>query len=169
MGTTASRLDQLPTLHAKRVEIARRIARARMWEEVAQRDLCQLGLTPTEAQTFIDGVNPRRMSLEDYLYARHIVDVRRDVRSALSRYDTEADPGITEDDLLHAAARDVAAGADPFTVKGRLTVELALRGLPELLLPFHRDMGFWESLDDEKAHYDYLRSLPRADLPTIEE
>lgn len=163
-----SRLDDLASVHEKRVEIARRIARARMWEEVLQRDLSQIGFTPAEAQTFIDGMTPREMTLDEYRYAMHILDVRKDVRSALSWYDIDIDPNQSEDDLFHWAAREVADGMDPFTAKGHLTVELALRGLPEVLLPFYSDPEFWDSLHNERAHYEYLRSLPRADLPTID-
>ncbi len=163
METTAQATRPLCSLE-RRVEFARRMARARNWEEGTQRDLAQLGIAPDAAQSLIDGRVLRTMDLDVYRDARHVIEVRKHMREWLSS-DREVDPTPGEDDLFEATAEAIAGGSDPFYEKALLTARLASRGLAEPLLPWVMDREFWDSLDDAEALRDYLYSLPRTEVP----
>lgn len=153
--------------HDVRADIARRYSRGRGWEDATRRQLAMVTLDPRAAQAYIDGIVLHDMPLEIYLDARHILEVRHDLRRRLAEDPAPSTP-TTEDELIREAARRVAdEDEDVFAVLADLTDELTAQGHPELLTLKRPDPGFWDAQASTDDFYAYLQDMERMWLPEV--
>lgn len=152
-----------------RAEVAIMYARGRDWEESTRRYLAQVGVDHRSAQSLIDGYTVGGMPVDTFLDAVEIIRIRRRLKERLTAALGSVEPDDTsEETYLRRAAENVADGrADAFTAMSDLTYDLTTHGYAERLVPPNRDPEFWSSQYDEQDFVDYLKTLPRADIPTV--
>lgn len=158
--------------HQWRVYAARRISRARDWNESTRRDLAQLGLSHEEGQTAIcSGELPEWADEYTRKHVQRVLSLRRALRGHLRLLERlgHYPPPRAEEILLLEAARQIARGARVFAARADLTVALTSSGHPERMLPNTYEQDWWDVLRSrsEVLLYDYLRSLSRTDVPDL--
>ncbi|MGO2632390.1 MAG: helix-turn-helix transcriptional regulator [Galactobacter sp.] len=149
---------------ARRVEASARLSRFRYWEESLQRDLTQIGFTPAEAQTFIDGMTPKQMPVWQFNDACSILEEHRRLHRELSHV-AMAETFRTEADIVEAAASSIESDSNPFSVKTDMTIQLISHGFSEFLLPFEYSPEFWASRRDKHHWASYMLRQERIDIP----
>lgn len=148
----------------EQVRSARLWARYRCWEDSTHRDLIQLpGFTYPMAWAAVAGEPLTGVGAQAAAESRRIVELHHQMRD---RLDTALSPvvdGRTEQDLVAEAAWWAVLRQDLFSARIDLTVELASRGLSEIVLPGRHDPVFWDAVDssDEGRLARYLLESER--------
>lgn len=117
-----------------RADVAMIVTRGRAWRDALHRDLAQLGLEWPDADSLMEDCSVGGMDLDLYWRAQRVIGEHRDMQEALFHAGRIAD-GASRRTLIEAAAERIAAGEDLFAVRCGLAVDLARRGMGQVLLP----------------------------------
>ena len=154
-----------------RVWAARRVSRARQWEEGTCRALAQIGISHEDGHRLLLLRIPAGLQPGKHSEAQRIIRIRRALRTRLWQLEQgEHYPKPQpEEDILRGAAQQIAVGADVYGVMADLTVSLTSSGLPERMFPNIRSPRLWDMLLSrrEVVVFAALRRLPQTDVPDI--
>ena len=108
-------------------------------------------------------------SLDLYWRTQRVIREHRDIQGTLFHAGRITD-GASRRTLIEAAAERVAAGEDLFAVRCGLTIDLARRGMGQVLLPTVFDPRLWEAVDsrDPRRIAAYLDACETLYIPAVD-
>lgn len=152
-----------------RADVAMIVTRGQAWRDALHRDLAQLGLEWPDADSLMEDYSVGGMDLDLYWRAQRVIGEHRDMQEALFHAGRIAD-GASRRTLIEAAAERIAAGEDLFAVRCGLAVDLARRGMGQVLLPTVFDPRLWEAVDsrDPRRIAAYLDACETLYIPAVD-
>ncbi|WP_311473126.1 hypothetical protein [uncultured Actinomyces sp.] len=167
--TASSGIGPARTPGLTRADVAMIVTRGQAWRDALHRDLAQLGLEWLEADSLMEDYSVGGMDLDLYWRAQRVIREHRDMQEALFHASRIAD-GASRHTLIEAAAERIAAGEDLFAVRCGLAVDLARRGMGQVLLPTVFDPRLWEAVDsrDPRRIAAYLDACETLYIPAVD-
>lgn len=152
-----------------RADVAMIVTRGQAWRDALHRDLAQLGLEWPDADSLMEDYSVGGMDLDLYWRAQRVIGEHRDMQETLFHANRIAD-GASRRTLIEAAAERIAAGEDLFAVRCGLAVDLARRGMGQVLLPTVFDPRLWEAVDsrDPRRIAAYLDACETLYIPAVD-
>ena len=167
--TASSGIGPARTPGLTRADVAMIVTRGQAWRDALHRSLAQLGLDWLDADSLMEDYSVGGMDLDLYWRAQRVIREHRDMRDALLDAGRIAD-GASRQALIEAASRRIAAGEDLFAVHCGLTIDLARRGMGQVLLPTVFDPALWEAVDshDPQRIAAYLTDCETLYIPAVD-